>query len=156
MEGLGAAILLLTIILIIIVGALITVYVLFLVNLRNLLREISDVNRQMPPANVFLMLVPFFSLVYSFIMFTKISDSLKLEYEMRGRVLPGDGLRTLGLAMSVLMVLYVVFNYSFSQIAGLFSLAYLVIMIIYWVKSAQIKKELQSSANIGRRPDLLD
>lgn len=156
MTGFGELLVVMLIILIIIVAAVFTVYILFLINLRDLLREISEPNRKIKPGNVFLILIPLFGLVYSFIMFPKISDSIKLEYEIRGRVMPGDGLRSLGLVFAILMLLSVITNNFLADYSGIFSLGLIVILIIYWVKSAQIKNDLKGSNTIGHRTDLLD
>lgn len=148
------------------IAALIVVFVFYLINLMNLLKEIDESNRQMPPANVFLMFIPLFNLVYPFIMYPKISESIRLEAEGRGMPAFGDSLRGLGLAIAIGSVVQVICNQLreeavFAGISSILSLGILVLWIIYWVKAASIKKAFKQSPKIGSmgmtsNPDLLD
>jgi hypothetical protein len=137
------------------IALILLVYILFLVNLKKMLDQVNPDNRMVPPANVFLMLIPIFSLVYGFILFPKISASLKNEYDLRGMILPGDGLKGLGNALAGLSLLGAILNYVRTPVNGIVSLAVLVIFIIYWVKSAQIKNQLMTGGT-QTRSDLLD
>lgn len=146
---------------------LIVAFVFYLINLMNLLKEIDESNRQMPPANVFLMFIPLFNLVYPFIMYPKISESIRLEAESRGMPAFGDSLKALGMVIAIASVVQVVCEQLKAEsiyIAGLgslLSLGCLVLWIVYWVKAARIKKtfiDTPKNGSIGMtsRPDLLD
>lgn len=163
----GSALAAILIITLIILAALIVVFVFYLINLMNLLKEIDESNRQMPPANVFLMFIPLFNLVYPFIMYPKISESIRLEAEGRRMPAFGDSLRGLGLAIAIISVVQVICgqikreNGLFGTISSWLCLVLLVLWIIYWVKAASIKKAFKQSAKIGSmgmnsNPDLLD
>jgi len=137
----------------------ITIYVFYLKNLQDLLKECDQSNLQMPPVNVWLMFIPLFNIVYAFIMYPKISESIKREFESRNTPQSGDYLKSLGMTMAILGVVGYV---PVDALKGIVGLASLVIFIIYWVKAAEMKNKLHSlpKGNSGVRfsdnPDLLD
>lgn len=142
---------------------LLVVVILYLKTLQDTLHEISDHNRQMPAVNVWLMLIPIFNYIYPFIMYPKISESLRLEFEERGVSQPGDYLRSVGITMAVLGVsgvLNFVGNPFLGIIVMLAGLAHLVLFIIYWTKIVGYKKMLidsfSQSKGLSGREDLLD
>ena len=141
---------------------IIIAYVFFLLTLQNVLKLVSPKNRQVPPTNVWLMFIPFFSLAYSFILFPKISDSIMEEFADRKMDTSGDFARNLGIAMSLLGVAYLLrYLGPLALLGTLASLAYLVVWIVYWVKMSQYKDQLKNSGNfagisISNNPDLLD
>ena len=133
--------------------------VFYLKNLQDLLRECDPVNRQMPPSNVWLMFIPLFNIVYRFIMYPKISETLRKEYESRGAVQSGDYLKGLGLAMAITGTLTVI---PVPFLRGAVSIAVVIIMIVYWVKAARMKNQLRAmpkvdgGIRISDKADLLD
>ena len=112
----------------------IVVAIFYLMNLQNLMKSIKEENREVSPGNVWLMLIPIFSLIYAFILYPKISASVKKELESRG--MEGDGSKNIGLALAITGALGVV-----PVVQGIAGLANLVIFIIWWVKTAQYKKQ---------------
>lgn len=132
--------------------------VFYLKNLQELLQECDPANRQMPPVNVWLMFIPLFNIVYRFIMYPKISGSLRKEFESRGAAKSGDYLKGLGLVMSITGIFTVI---PIPFMRGAVSIAVLIIMIVYWVKSARMKNELRAlpkvdGIKISSNIDLLD
>ena len=116
--AMGGAIILIFVVIVIVVA------VLYLLNLQNLMKSIKEENREVSPGNVWLMLIPVFSLIYAFILYPKISASVKKELESRG--MEGDGSKNLALALAITGALGVV--PVVNTIAGL---ANLVIFIIW-------------------------
>jgi hypothetical protein len=115
----------------------IVVAVLYLLTLQNLLKRVATENRVIEPGKVWLMLIPLFGLVYAFILYPKISESLKNEFSKRGLTDSGDYGKSLGTAMAVLGLC------GFIPILGGFAgIAHLVIWIIYWVKMSEYKSKL--------------
>ena len=51
-------------------------YIFFLLTLQNTLNAISYENRKMPPANVWLMFIPVFNIIWQFIMVSRIAESI--------------------------------------------------------------------------------
>ncbi len=113
----------------------------YLLTLQNTLKEVSPENQKMPPSNVWLMLIPLFGLVWSFIMVNRIADSLAAEFAKRNIPLeeqrPGY---SIGLTFSILFCCGII-----PVLGGLASLAGLVCWIIYWVKIAGYKTKLQQT-----------
>mgnify|MGYP001338995570 CR=1 FL=1 len=114
------------------------VAILYLLNLQNLMKSIKEENREVSPGNVWLMLIPLFSLVYAFILYPKISASVKKELESREMDTEGDGAKNLGLALAITGALSLI-----PVIGGLAGLANLVIFIMWWVKTAGFKNKFQ-------------
>ena len=106
-------------------------YIFFLLTLQNTLKAISYENRKMPPANVWLMLIPLFNIVWQFIMVNNIADSIKAECErLHIPVKENKPTAGIGLAWNISSVCF------FIPFA---SLASLVLWIIYWVKVNEYK-----------------
>lgn len=150
MERLGFV----EILLILMVSVVIAVF--YLKNLQDTMLEVAPANRQVPAVNVWLMFIPLFNIVYGFILYPKICDSLRTEFEERGHPQPGDYCRALGLTMPILNICGVI-----PVLGGLAGLAGLVILIIFWVKMAEFKNKLRSMPPAGgmrmsSNPDILD
>ncbi len=143
----GAA-LLIIIIAVIFALAILGLYIWFLVVLMNLLNAISIENRKLPGGQVFLILIPFFSMIWSFIMFDRISQSIRLECERLGIERSGDYLKGLGMAYAIVGLVAGVFNFieDLKGLSSVISLVGLIIWIIYWVKAAEFKR-LITAAN---------
>lgn len=140
----------------ILLGGVITVAVLYLKNLQDTLKECDVKNQQVPPGNVWLMFIPLFNLIYPFILYPKISESLKREFESRGNPQQGDYGRSLGITLPILGVCGII------PILGIFAgMGNLVVFIIFWVKMAELKNKLKSlpkadGLRIHSSHDLLD
>ncbi|MES2554894.1 MAG: hypothetical protein V4604_02025 [Bacteroidota bacterium] len=155
MIGNLESILLLAILLLIVV---IVLYVFYLKNLQDMLNEVSEQNRQVPPVNVWLMLIPLFNIVYRFILYPKISESLRLEFEHREQPREGDYLKGLGLTLAILGAVNIL---PIEVLKSITSLGILIIWIVYWVKTAEFKNQLRSmpkgdGVRLSGRADLLD
>jgi hypothetical protein len=120
--------------------ALLVVGILYLVTLMKTLNAVSPANRKMSPGLVFLLLIPFFNLVWNFFVVIYIRDSLKAEFEtrqMRGTGFGGG----VGLAMCILAVVSLV-----PILPLLTSLAGFICWIIYWVQIAGYRRVLAAPA----------
>lgn len=136
----------------------ILILVLYLKNLQDLLKECDPANLKMPPVNVWLMCIPFFSIIYGFIMYPKISESVKGEFESREAPQSGDYLKTLGIVMPILSV---VGYLPIDALKGITGIAGFIILIVYWVKAAEMKNKLRAlpkadGVRMSENPDLLD
>ena len=124
--------------LILFISILIAVF--YFLNLQNLLKEIDQKNRLVEPGNVWLMFIPLFNIIYAFILYPKISDSVCNEYQARGIEKAGDFSRGIGIAMPILSLCSII-----PILGTLASIANLVLFIVYWVKTAEYKNELKNS-----------
>jgi hypothetical protein len=137
----------------------IVIYVFYLKNLQDLLKECDQSNLQMPAVNVWLMFIPLFNYVYAFIMYQKISESIKREFESRNAPQSGDYMKTLGIIMPILTLVGII---PVNALKGIVGLGGLVLFIIYWVKAAEMKNKLRSlpkgeaGVKFSDNPDLLD
>lgn len=144
----------LVVLLLIALGAIV-VYVFYLKNLQDLLKEVAESNREVPPSNVWLMFIPFFNIVYSFILYNKIANSLSAEFQSRDLPQEGDYGKGLGLAIAIVGAAGLI--PGISDFTGLPSL---ILLIVYWVKMAKFKQLLRTTErngfNMSTNPDLLD
>ncbi len=133
----------------------ITIAVFYLLNLQNLLKEISPKNRLVEPGNVWLMFIPLFNIIYPFILYPKICDSVKNEYSSRGIKEAGDFGRGLGIAMPILSLCGII-----PVLGSLAGLANFILFIVFWVKMAGYKTKLKSSPKgelgMNANTDILD
>lgn len=132
-----------------ILAAFLFVQVLYILTLRNTFRAISEPNRTMSPNNTWLLLIPVFNLVWSFIVVNNLSESILKESKTKSFPLteanPANGT---GIAMSVLRCT------TFIPILGLFSgLAAFICWIIYWVQINNYKKAIQTAPYNGAGND---
>lgn len=115
----------------------------YLLTVQNTFKLISAESRKMEPAEVWLGIIPIFGLFWSFIIVTRLADSLKLEFKKKGIEDPEDRPGySIGIAYSVL------FAATLLPILGLFSsFAGFVCWIVYWVKVNSFKKKLEGDWN---------
>ncbi|MCW3072675.1 MAG: hypothetical protein JWO44_2565 [Bacteroidetes bacterium] len=122
---------------------LITPLILFLITLQNTFTEISSENRQMPPGQVWLLLIPLFGLIWQFIVVNRLADSLKAEFTKRNiRIEEDRPGSTIGIAYCILNCCSII-----PYLGPLAGLAGLICWIIYWTKINGYKKELKQTFN---------
>ena len=101
----------------------------------------------MPPANIWLLFIPLFNLVWIFFVVIKVSESIKLEFESRGMAEEHDFSKGLGIGYAACNAAGII-----PVVGVLASIAGLVMWIIYWVKikgySSQLEPVKQGSEDI--------
>lgn len=128
------------------IGGLIglTILIFFLLNLMNALQQCAPQNQRMAPGLVWLLVIPFFSIVWLFFVVIRMSESLAAEYRSRNMTpqeeRPGF---QIGMAYAILGVAANIQYLGIPYIGQLCSVAGLVCFIIYWVKIAKYKNELK-------------
>lgn len=102
------------------------------------LRDIPQQYRVMEPMAVFLLIIPFFGLVWNFFVCQRIPDSYRNAFHAYGRTNVGDCGRGLGLAYAIVAATAIIpcLNYVTGPAA-------LVLFIIFVVKMWTLKSELQ-------------
>lgn len=133
-----------TVILVLIIAA----YALFLVTLQNTLKAIEPENRTMEPGKVWLLFIPFFSFVWSFIVVKAIADSIKLQLEKYGVYSQEKPTYNIGIAMSVVQIFSIV-----PIVKGFASLATMVCWIAYWIKVNEKKNEIKALSSAFGKTD---
>jgi hypothetical protein len=116
------------------------IQILFLMTLQKALRECSPRNRTMEPGQVFLNLIPCFSLVWTFITVNRMTESLRHEFRDRGMRSQEDYGQGVGTTYAVLMVCSLI-----PYLGSLVAIGALVCWIIYWVKIAGLGRELREA-----------
>jgi hypothetical protein len=112
--------------------------VMFLLTVQRVLNKCAPAARTMEPGLVWLFLVPFLGLIWSFFLVMGVAKSLANEFRNRGistsDPLPGQ---SIGIAMSVCNCCCFI-----PLLGALASLAGLVLWIVYWVKIAEFSRML--------------
>lgn len=151
------------------------IVILYLLNLQNTLKAAAPENRKMPPANVWLLLIPLFNIYWSFVVVKRISETIAAEYQSKGQPLSNaKPTYSVGMAMSVLMVINSVISLittpermtqtqtamegmqgTFTEtqssplqvVGGLIGLVALILWIVYWVQTAGYKNKMKMLPN---------
>jgi hypothetical protein len=140
-----------------ILGGSITSSIFYVKNLQDLLKEVDPKNRLVHPGFVWMLFIPFYgAVIYPFILYPRISESLRSEFEARNSPQPGDYGKSLGIVLPIMICCLIVPVLNILAIIG-----FIVIGIIFWVKMAQFKKMLKSLPKLdgirfSSNTDLLD
>ena len=130
--------------------------IMFVLTLRNTLREIAPKNRFLAPNHTWWLIVPFVLVTLNFIFIPKICKSIKAEYKDRGLSTVSDFGKNNGFAYSLFCVLaYIPYYETLISIVGL------VIFISWWTKINNLKKTLLKTRDLQQdlfhsNDDLLD
>jgi hypothetical protein len=114
--------------------------IVYLSFLAGVLGKCSPSSRTMQPGMVWLSLIPFFNLVWAFIVVTAIGDSLGNEFRLRNIPVddPKPG-KSIGIAVAVCGACCII---PFVNILAI--PAKLILWIVYWVKIAGYSRQLES------------
>ena len=135
--GLGRIELLLLIVLLVVIPK-----IFYLLTLQNTLKAVSVQNRKMPPGQVWLEIIPLFSLVWQFYNVINVSDSIRNECLARGIVMDEERpAYSIGLAHCILACCGVIPFLGYAA-----SLASLICWIIFWIKIANYKTKLMNQS----------
>ena len=131
----------------VIVAVCLVPLIFYLLTLQRALSRCSVECRTLSPGLVWLLLIPLFSLVWHFIVVTRLAKSLHNEFANRNIVAeptPGQGI---GLAMCILAAASVI-----PYVGGLTGIAAFICWIIYWVKIANYSARLLEPAGQPAAP----
>jgi len=129
----------------IILGIGIIPIIFFLITLQNTLKVVEPQNRKMQPGNVWLLLIPLFGFVWSFVLVSAIADSCKAQLEQYDVYYEQRPTYSIGMGWAVCLVL--------SMIVKLFSIVSIAMFITYWVKVNDVRKELITLKEVHERRD---
>ena len=126
--------------------------VFFLLNIQKTLKEVGIERRTISPQNVWLILIPVFSLIYRFVFYLKVSRSLAAEYKHRGLNSLGSHGKFLGIILSIVIfcqfTLYVTTGLSDPGsivLWWLFFFPRLICFAWYWDKMSRYKLHLSTN-----------
>lgn len=132
----------------IVVGlAALAITILFLLTLHRTLERVSPDLRKMSPGLVWLFFIPYFNMVWTFIVVNKFSESVGAEFQRRNiqtfEEKPGF---SIGMAWASLNLLAFLLGFAdIPFIAGVINIAGFVCWILFWVKASKLKRELEGS-----------
>lgn len=110
----------------------------FTLTLQNTLKAISRENRTMPPANVWLIFIPLFGVVWQFVIVNNVAESIQREFIAKDMVLPENKpTHSIGLAMCILNCCAII-----PLLGSLAAIAGIICWIIYWVKVTDYKNQI--------------
>lgn len=132
-----------------VIGALICYGVFFLICLAigiaimwflsSALKALPENCQMMPPAHVWLMLIPLFNLVWIFFVYSRVSQSYRVYFNSVGRTEFGDCGEQIGLWYCICVVVSCI-----PCINLLTGPASLVLLILYIVKIAELKQQVRA------------
>jgi hypothetical protein len=124
-----------------IVAIFFVVGVFYILSLRRALLLCAPANRAANPDSAWLLLIPFFSIIWQFFFYPNISVSLEREFRQRGLPIEPDPARSLGLALAILHAC------SLIPLVKLFTgIASLVCWILYWSKISGYARQLEANS----------
>lgn len=129
---------------IILVGGIFVLFALYYKTIIDAMSFVSPSNRETSAGNIMLTFIPLFNIVYGFIVYPKICDSIKREYTTLGLQQEGDFGKGIAITLRVLYIANFIPLLNFLTI-----IAYLILWIVFWVKIHEYKVELQKYANRG-------
>lgn len=123
---------------------------------------VRPTNRQIGIGNVMFTVIPLFNLVYGFIVFPKICESIGKEYKQLGLPEDGDFGKNAGIAMQSLLAAMIIPILNVLAI-----IPFIILAIVFWVKIDGYKKKLElynkngfsdneTSEAVFSSPDTLD
>jgi hypothetical protein len=109
----------------------------YILTLQRAISRCAPHNRATSPESAWLLLIPFFNMVWQFILYPRISETLEREFRQRNLPIEPQPLRTLGLAVAILHVCWIIpVVHIFTGIAGI------ICWIFYWVKVSDYSNQL--------------
>lgn len=137
--GLGAMEMLIILIVLIFGLGMIMVYIFYLITLSKTLSLCHPQTRSMNPGEVWMVLIPFFGIVWHFIVVGRVADSLSVEFRNRGIQIaeerPGYKLGLWALILPLCGIIPV--------LGILTGLAGIVLLVMYWNRISDYKKQLE-------------
>lgn len=116
-------------------------FIFFILTLQNTLKAIAPQNRKIQPERAWLLLIPLFRYVWTFIVVIRISESIALEYSSRKLPYPPKPTYNIGLTYAAFACGIIIPEINI--IAGLGAL---VSWVTYWGKVNEFKTQLNQTA----------
>jgi hypothetical protein len=123
---------------------------LFALAIIKTLNEISEKNRKIVPALVWLLVIPGFNVIWNFFVALRLSQSLKAELDERNFEVKGQPTLLIGLAYALIsssaLLLPQPKDVQNGLLYGVLGIAAIVTFVQYWMKINWYKKVLQNDA----------
>lgn len=135
---LGVGIGILILVYLIIVGGFFVLFAFYFKTMIDVMSLVRPKNRAIGIGNIMFTVIPFFNLVYGFIVYPKICESIGKEYKQLGLPEDKDFGRGIAIAMQILMIVMII---PFLNVLAMIPL--LIVIILLWVKIDGYKKKLE-------------
>lgn len=120
----------------------------YILTLQKALNKCSVGSRTMQPGTMWLLLIPVFSLIWSFFVVSGVAHSLGNEFRARNIIAEPEPAKSLGMAMCICAACGII------PVLGLLtSLVGLVLWIMYWSKIAGYSRQLDIVPYMGTTPN---
>lgn len=116
----------------------------FILTLRRAILLCSPKSRTLSPNLVWLLIIPFFTFLWEFVVVVKLAESLHNEFLKRGIEADKAPGKTIGLAASILIVVAMI-PYRYFDLLVVAGLPAVICWIIYWVKIWRFSNRLKAS-----------
>ena len=137
-HGIAVAIFL-ALILLLVLG----ISILFTLTLYNTAMAIEPKNRMLAPLSIWLMVVPYFNLLWQFYVIAQLSKSIGLEFYSRGLPIQNKPTYKIGMVSAILSCLYYLPGH-FPALKFLLFVVGFITCIVYWVKVYEFKNRIKS------------
>jgi hypothetical protein len=109
----------------------------YVLTLQRAISRCAPQNRATSPESAWFLLIPFFGMIWQFIFYPQLSETLEREFRARNLPIESEPAKKLGLAVAVLHVCWFLpVVHVFTGIAGL------ICLIVYWVKISGYSNQL--------------
>ncbi len=123
------------------IGLFLVPTILFFISLQKALEAVSLENRQMPPAQVWLCMIPLFNFIWMFFVVNKIADSFQLEcYRLNIPTKELKPTKGIGQAKNILRICSLI-----PVLGGIANIGFIICWIIYWLKVNEIRNLIISN-----------
>lgn len=134
-------------VMIVVVLIVLAIVILFLLTLQRTLERVSPDLRKMSPGLVWLFFIPYFNMIWSFIVVNKFSESVGAEFQRRNiqtfEEKPGFSIGMAWASLNLLAFLLAFADIPF--IAFMINISGFICWILFWVKASKLKRELEGS-----------
>lgn len=137
-QLLGIGIGLLIFLYLIIVGGIFVLFAFYYKTMIDVMSLVRPTNREIGIGNVMFTVIPLFNLVYGFIVYPKICESIGKEYKKLGLAQDKDFGKSMVIALQVLMLSMIIPILNILAMTPL-----LILFIIFWIKIDGYKKKLE-------------
>lgn len=120
------------------VGGFFVLFAFYYKTMIDVMSLIRPTNREIGIGNIMFTVIPIFNLVYGFIVYPKICDSIAKEYQQLGLPQDKDFGKNIVIAMQILMISMML---PFLNVLAIIPL--LILFILFWVKIDGYKKKLE-------------
>lgn len=116
----------------------------FILTLRKAILRCSPESRTLSPAQIWLLIIPFFNFVWEFVVVVRLAETLHNEFSKRGIETDKAPGRTIGLVTCALFVIAII-PFRFFDLIVIAGLPATICWVMYWIKIWRFSSRLRVS-----------